>query len=459
MSPLGVPVLIVILAVVLVGSRRMAALGFMAGAIFLTQGMAIDVAGINFFAFRFVGLAAFLRVMLRGEYRPIPIPSIDKLFLALSVFTALVFVIRSEVDHAYHIGRSVDAILGYFACRGFLKSFEDVRALLRGTALLLVPYALLILTESVTHRNPFALIGGVDSSGWEREGRLRCMGSFRHPSLLGGIGAWFLALFGGLWFNRGDRTRAAIGILCSLAIIWGSNSGGPVSSAAVAAAGWSLWFFRTRLRQIQLGLLVMFGAAAALMNAPIWYLPTRVSGIVGGSGWHRSYLIDQAIKDIDQWWFAGMPITGTADWFPYVIKATGGADITNQFLVFGLTAGLGATLMFTVLIAAAFRRVGKALAGLFSQLPRSTSHEGLIWGLGVAIVVHLANWFGISYFDQSYSLWLLHLAAIVAIGASDPFYGYTVEPVYLGHEDESHVADERDEGLPDSAPQAGNQRA
>ena len=50
------------------------------------------------------------------------------------------------------------------------------------------------------------------------------------------------------------------------------------------------------------------------------------------------------------WWFAGMPMSETVHWFPYVLLQTGAADITNNYLQFGITAGLGAMLLLILLL-------------------------------------------------------------------------------------------------------------
>ncbi len=40
--------------------------------------------------------------------------------------------------------------------------------------------------------------------------------------------------------------------------------------------------------------------------------------------------------------------------------------------------------------------------------------ELMCWGLGVTLCVHLVSWLGVSYFDQSWVVWLMHLAAVSA---------------------------------------------
>ena len=105
----------------------------------------------------------------------------------------------------------------------------------------------------------------------------------------------------------------------------------------------------------------------------------------------------------------------TKDWFPYVIEITGGADITNNYLAFGLDAGLLAIALFIFLLIRAFRTLGQALAVVRSALPTANETEYFLWGLGCMLSVHISTWFGITYFDQIYVVWFMQLAAISSI--------------------------------------------
>jgi len=151
------------------------------------------------------------------------------------------------------------------------------------------------------------------------------------------------------------------------------------------------------------------------MKAPIWYLPAKISSFTGGDGWHRSYLMDVAFQHLDKWWLAGMPIKETAGWFAYDLEATGGADMTNQFLTFGIVAGLAAMVTFIFMLVRAFSLLGIALATNRSNDGESSQTELLLWGLGTALAAHIVNWIGITYFDQIYAVWFLHLAAISSL--------------------------------------------
>jgi hypothetical protein len=152
-----------------------------------------------------------------------------------------------------------------------------------------------------------------------------------------------------------------------------------------------------------------------MMKAPIWYLIARVSNITGGTGWHRSYLIDVAFQHLSQWWLAGMSIEGTSDWLPYMLSTTGGADITNEFIGFALTAGIGAIALLILVLTRGFSSIGNALACVRSRFREPEETEFLLWGLGAMLAVNVVNWLGISYFDQSYVVWFMQLATVSSL--------------------------------------------
>jgi hypothetical protein len=165
---------------------------------------------------------------------------------------------------------------------------------------------------------------------------------------------------------------------------------------------------------VRLTLLGIVVVLAFAMQAPIWYLPARVSSLTGGGGWHRSYLMDVAFSEFDKWWFAGMDSAETVGWFPYLVEATGAADITNAYLDLGLKAGVLAMVLFLLLLVRTFRRIGQALE-LGRRTTATRRETYLLWGSGCALLVHIVNWFGITYFDQTYLLWFMQLAAVSAL--------------------------------------------
>jgi hypothetical protein len=412
MNPIGALILAVLLVLVLFAPRRWALLGMMAGVLFLTQGVALQIAGFNVFATRFLELAGFIRVMGRREFSFSTLNKVDKALIWLYGYSTIVFLLRSSAGQVFAIGVMVDAFLCYFTFRGLIGDMEDFQWFLRAFLFLLVPFTLLILWESFTKHNLFSALGGVPNGTWGRANRLRCFGSFRQPDTLGMFGASFLPLYIGLACIIRERKRALLGICLCLIIGWAANSGGAAAATAMGLLGWLFWRVRTEMRKVRWGIVSIIAALALVMKAPVWYIFTHVSAITGGDGWHRSYLIDVAWQHLGQWWLWGMPIKETSDWFPYTLGDQGQADITNQFIAFGLAAGLGGIVLFIYLLTWTFSRLGQALAGFRSGISANRETECLLWGLGVMLVVHIANWFGITYFDQMYVVWFMQLAAV-----------------------------------------------
>ena len=408
-----------LILVVLGAPRRWAGLGMVAGVLFLTQVQAINVGGLNMFAIRFLELAAFIRVMARREFSFGRLNKIDSALLLVYGFTTIVFCLRSSDGQAGAIGIAVDAFLCYFSFRGLIGDMEDLRWFLRAFIFLLAPYALLVVMESRTGHNPFVVLGGMEAgSRWTRHDRPRCFGSFRQPDTLGMFAASFIPLYIGMACMARERKRALLAICICLIIAWAANSGGPASAVVTGLACWGMWRFRTEMRKMRWGIVATFTALALVMKAPVWYIFAHISNITGGDGWHRSYLIDVAYQHLGKWWFAGMPYLDTEDWFPYHMDVAAGADITNQYISFGVAAGLGAIALFILLLTRAFSNLGKALTAVRSSSHRPSEDEFLLWGLGVMLVVHIVDWFGITYFDQMYVIWFMQLATISSLSVS-----------------------------------------
>ena len=169
------------------------------------------------------------------------------------------------------------------------------------------------------------------------------------------------------------------------------------------------------MRKVRWAIAGFIALAALLMKAPVWYLLAHMSSQTGGDGWHRAYLFDVSFKHFSQWWLAGIPLKDTSGWFAFDLGTTGGADVTNQFFNFGFTAGLGAIALFIFLLKRTFSGLGSALWNVRSGPDEAAGTEPLLWGLGVMLAVHIVNWLGISYWDQTYAIWFMQLAAIAGL--------------------------------------------
>ena len=422
MNVLATSMLVSLVLLVLFSSRRWALLAIMAGALYLTAGSRVELMGVNFYPMRFLELAGFVRVMMRKEFSPRGLNEVDKAFILVYAYSTAVFLLRSSLGYGTspevsqvgtmdRVGLMVDAGLCYVTFRALIGSMDDFVRFLKDFALILIPFVALLLTERATGQNPFALVGGVPA--FYDPARVRCVGSFSHPSLLGTLGASFLPLHIGLALTKQYRMRAVAGIGLCTAVVLFSNSGGPASFAAITLIAWLLWVARRRMLIVRSVIIILLVLLGVFMQAPLWYLPAKLSLIFGGDGWHRSRLMEVAFDDISKWWLAGMPLDLTRDWFPYLVG--GGVDITNLYLKFGLDAGIFGMFLFVLLQIRAFRMLGGALAVVRLTSGRPTAEEFLLWGLGAMLVGHISNWFAITYFDQTQVVWFMQIAAIASI--------------------------------------------
>ncbi len=417
MNFISASILIFLIAVVLFASRRGALLAMAAGVLCLTQYSSIDLAGFHMYAIRFLEMAGLIRVIARREFSLSRLNQLDRMFLFFYSYLTVISLLRSNQFLAFQVGIFTDAVLCYFTFRGLITEFDDLRWFLRAFVILLIPYVALLCVEAWTAHNLLYFIAGrTNAYVFFRKGRVRCVGSFREYSILGSLGASFFPLYIGLSFSKANRSYAIAGIILSSAIVVLSNSGGPACFAIIGVLGWALWPFRYRMRLIRRATVAMVIALALVMKAPIWYLPTHLKFITSGDAWHRSYLIETAIRHLDKWWLWGMPTARTLHWFTYVNVASDAADITNQYISFGLAAGLPAIALFVWLLIRAVKVLGRKLTEVRLTSVETSEAESLLWGLGVMLAGHIANFTAITYFDQFYVIWFMQLAFISILG-------------------------------------------
>ncbi len=411
MNAVSGAILIVLLLVVTLAPRRWALLATMAGVFFLTEGHSLNLAGLNLYPVRFLSAVAFARVLLRRELIWSQLNRIDLTLLLLYNYTALVWILRSSNVAAHQFASALDPTLCYLALRAFIGCLDDLQWFLNGFVVLLIPFTALVFLERLTGHSSFAIVGAADALPL-RNGVPRCPGSFGHAILLGSVAAAFFSLYIGLWLGGKHRTIALLGTLLCLSLVALSNSGGPLVSALAAFLGWLVWPLREKMHLVRRAVLALLLFLLLFMEAPIWYLPFKISAVAGGSGYHRSLLMERAWQHLGNWWLVGMDISQTADWIPYMHPLLGGADITNQFIAFGLHAGLASIGLSAMLLVFAFTHLGRARGAIHRSGDIGRGGECLLWGVGVTLFVHAVSWLGVSYFDQSWAVWLMHLAAV-----------------------------------------------
>lgn len=310
---------------------------------YVPLGQQFVIAGLDLQFFRILLLAGWARVWFRNEMADLKLTTMDKLFLWWAAATVVMgtFADLSMSRFINRAGVTFNALGTYFLVRCWVRDNDDVIHGVRFLAVMIVPLALSMIVEKVTGRNIFYVFGGVPEFTGVREGRLRCQGAFRHPILAGTYGATLFPLFIGLWFARpADKVRAVVGAFSAMVVAVAAASSGALLAMMAAMAGMLVWRVRDHMRWVRWGMVIAIGVLAVLMNAPVWFIIARVSEVAGGTGWYRSYLIDQAIKHFDEWWLVGS--TYTVHWAPageVVVGDPNNMDIINNYVAEGLGGG------------------------------------------------------------------------------------------------------------------------
>ncbi len=414
-NPLAAGILLLMVGLVWGLPRRYAICPLLVITCLMPLGQEIVVAGLHFQCFRVVLLVGALRVIAKGEAAQMSCNRLDKIFI-LWVIVSLTFGCLSKPSTELFVNRLGDAYNAcgcYFLARCLMQDMEDIVIGVLTLAWLSLPLAGVMLTEKLTGHNLLAVFGGVPEITIVREGHLRCQGAFRHPILAGTFGATQLPLFialGLCWQQY--RRLAAAAVLSALVIVVTSSSSGALMAVTAAGAGLAFWRWRSHMRLVRWTAALTVLGLAMVMKAPVWYLLAKLGNAMGGTGWHRAYLIDQAVAHFDEWWLFGT--TYTAHWGPagLVIAADPNMmDITNHYIMEGVKGGLSKLTLFLVIIVLCFKSVGRWL--------RASTGEQItgffVWALGVSLFAHCVSFISITYFDQIIVIWYWVLAALCLV--------------------------------------------
>jgi len=414
-NQLGVAFLVIACAMIFFVPSRYVHVPIVFSCLYMTIAQQTVLFGIfHFTPLRILFFVGWTRLIVRREFSPIQFNAIDK---ALIVWIVTHFIINvallygTEAALVNRLGYVYDTVIPYFFYRIVIKDFEDVEKALQIIAILIAPLATIMIFEKITGRNIFVFFGGVPEISMFREGGYRAQGPFRSPIIAGTFGATMLPLFVGLWWKEeGGKFFASIGVIAATIITIVAHSGGPASAYVFGVISLILWKFRDNIKTILRAVFFIGIFLHLIMQAPVWHLFARLSGIVGGTGWHRAYLIDMAVEHFDEWWLIGT--THTAHWMPYALLISPDhADITNQFIAEGIHGGLLTMILFIILIFFLFRGIHNGLLAA-EELDLPFEKTILIWAMGASLVTHVLTYTSVTYFDQMIAFWYLLLAMV-----------------------------------------------
>jgi hypothetical protein len=405
--------LIIVLAGVLmiILPQRKAIVPFLLTSILIPGDQILVVAGLHFPVMRILIVFGMLRIFIirgPGEWSVFSggLNRIDKLLILFSLVSAAagVLLFRNGQAILFELGRLYSAFGVYFLLRCVIRNHEDVVRVIRALAFIVIALSVVMISERITHHNPYALLGGAKAAYFAtdlaRDGRVRATGSFGTPILAGVFGAVTLPLFIGLWLSDQKRRGVAIvGMFGATVMVITSNSSTPAIAYLAGLMGICLWPLRRTMGIIRWGIAGLLVCLQLVMKGPVWHLITRVGS--SGSSYHRYALINNCIRHIGEWWLVGTRNNASWGWDMW--------DTANQYVSNAVNGGLLSLILFIAILVYGFRYLGNA-----RRAATDKNQALFFWSLAVALFVHVISFFGISYWDQSIVGWYAMLAFISA---------------------------------------------
>jgi len=400
-------IFLILASVVLIASpRKWAPLPFLMTACYITLGQVIKVGPFHFMAIRILIAVGLIRVLIRREKPAGGLNGLDWLiiFWGITAISVSPFHKDPEATFINHLGRAYDTLGIYLLMRSFVRTPEEIKGLISVIAIILVPVALEMFHEQITHKNLFSFLGGVGEIPEFREGHFRSQGPFRHAIIAGTVGAVCLPLMVGIW--RKFRLSAKIGMVACLTMIVTSFSSGPVMSLLYGILALFLWRYRHYTKQMFVAAILGYIFLDLVMKAPPYYLIARIDITGGSTGWHRARLIESAIEHLNEWWLFGTDYT--RHWMPTGVSwSPDHTDITNHYIMMGVLGGIPLMFFFILQLWRGFKYVGSVVRNNINR-----DVQFLAWSLGSALFAHAVTCVGVSYFDQSFIFLYLTLAMI-----------------------------------------------
>lgn len=399
MNPLAVGIVIVLGILILVLPRAYVVIPLLVSASYVTLGQELALGPLDFGVVRLMVSFGWLRLLVRRELKEFTFHRLDLLIVLYALVTTIMhtLLIGNMDGFINRLGVVYNALGLYFLYRATVRTHEEAAFAVRALAIMLMPLAVFMVVEFVTGKNFFHIFGGVARVSGVRYGRVRAQGPFAHPILAGMVGGTSLGvILSQVWYGRKEARIAIGGAVACTIIAFTAGSSGALLALLASLVATVLWWVRPYMRQVRLGVLAGLFALSLIMKAPVYYVIARISEITGGTGWHRSYLIDRAIYYLDEWWLMGT--TYTAHWMPTALPANPDmCDLTNHYIYEGVDGGILAMLLFAAIQICAFSLVG---IGMWHVRKAAVGYSALMWGLGASLFAHATAMISVAYFDQ-----------------------------------------------------------
>ena len=403
--PIAMAALALAIILMMTLPRKYAVIPFLLTGLLIPLNVTIVIGGLNFNANRLLLLAGLSRLIVRRERYPENVNSLDKVIVYGALVESIAFILlwRDAGAIVNRAGFLFSALGTYILLRSLIRSKEDVVLVIQFLAIVVLLIAPLMWYEYISRHNLFSLLGAPEFS-YLRDGRVRAQGPFAHAIIAGTFGVVLIPLFIGLWLYS-SRTRfvAAMGVISSIVMMISSSSSTPVMSLPAGILALSMWPLRENMRIVRRGIVAILICLQLVMMAPIWFLVDRVSGVLGGSGYHRSMLIDNFVRHFFDWFLIGT--RDNPNWGYEMF------DVDNAYVGSGLVGGLPGFILFLAIFVYGYRMIGEARIAA----EESPMDAMFIWAIGSALFANTIAFFGIVYFDQSRIVWYALLVMISVV--------------------------------------------
>lgn len=413
MNPIVILIIITFSILILILPREFSFLPILISIPFTSMAHGINIGSLYFPAIRIFILVGFARVCLKKELNTIKWNSLDKAVLIWAIYYLIIYSIlyRSPSSIMLKFAKLIEEALSYFVFRALIHSMKDIKNIFKTLTLIIIPFSFLMLIENRTHFNPFSLIGGVQAHSYIRDGKYRCQASFANSLTVGAFGATIFPFIISLYFNYFNIFLCFISVIATCIIVYTAASSGAILTLLFCVIGLLAWNVRHNMKTIRIGIVLFLVGYEIFAKSHVWFIIAKISHIAGGTGWHRSELIDQAFNYFTEWCFIGS--TYTAHWFPYVLAAhPNHTDITNQFLNMGINGGLILMFLYINIFVKAYKYIG---IGLTNSYKKPFNQQFFIWALGASLLGHNASFFSITYYDQTAVFFALLISLISII--------------------------------------------
>ncbi|MFT5295187.1 MAG: hypothetical protein ACI9YH_001200 [Colwellia sp.] len=403
LHPLGLMVLVVSVLAFFYRERQYVFFPFLILLLFVSTLQRVEIAGADFTLLRILLLFTLIRVYFKKEFYWFEFNIIDLIFIfwVTSTSIAQLFTLGNETL-VFQIGRLIDVAIPYFLVRFLVRNETDIYQFMKYIVIISLLSVGFFLYEVVTATNLFSIFGGVPEHTQARSGygALRAQGAFSHPILAGCF--WAAALpFAWADYKINKSLKGLISLCSIIVIVWSTSSSTPVISIGIAILGLAFFPFRIHTKWIILGLFLGLIVLSMTLKGPIWSLASKVDVIGGSTGWHRYYLIDEAVNHFYDWWLFG--VRSTAHW------GWGLWDVTNGFVLAAVRGGLLGLLIYNLLIYFSAYKLLRKVEGNYSF------NQIILWSVFISLITDIVSLQGIAFWGPTETIFFIKIAFVSSL--------------------------------------------